>query len=202
MAGGAQRAVSEPQPPPEFTIVKDLPLGRHPLLTAFPGLDRLPPGRKIHPDAAVRRSLFARTCIELVDQDMWMYVAPKQIPATARARGWEPVVSPEVDCIVVGESHFRESPPLIVYLDIYHELCHVLQRQGGAELWPPGVSYVHRWTEVEGYRFAVEEARRLGADDAYLREYLKVEWITKADHKELLQALGVAEEPRRPRAKR
>jgi hypothetical protein len=196
----AAKPPEPPLPPKGFRIAKETPLGRHPILTAFPGLERLPPARKIHPDPEVRRRLFAETQVELVAADMWMYVAPREMPPFARSRGWKPVVAGDVDCIVVGRGHFCESPPMVVYLDIFHELCHVLQRQGGADLWPPGVSYVARWTEIEGYRFAVEEARRLGVDDEFLREYLKVEWITKAEHLELLTTLGVSPPPRRARA--
>jgi hypothetical protein len=180
---------------------RELPVGRHPVLTAFPGLDRLPPGRIIHRDAAVRRRLFGGTFIELVDADLWMYVAPWEVPAIARGR-WRPVVTPGTDCIVVGYDHFRTSPPLMVYLDIYHELCHILQRHDGANLFEPGVSYVERPTEVEAYRFVVEEARRLGVSDAYVREYLRVDWITVREHRQLLKTLEVPDAPRTPRAKR
>jgi hypothetical protein len=76
-------------------------------------------------------------------------------------------------------------------MDIYHELCHVLQRQGGADLWPPGVSYVERWTEIEAYRFVVDEARALGVPDSFLREYLRVEWISDDELRTLLEALHV-----------
>ena len=79
----------------------------------------------------------------------------------------------------------------MLFMDIYHELCHVVQRQGGANLWPPGVSYVKRWTEVEAYRFVVEEARTLGISDKFLRDYLKVEWISAGEHRELLAELHV-----------
>jgi hypothetical protein len=187
----AKRPPAEPDPPSQFRIARELPVGRHPLLAAFPGLDKLPPGKKIDPSAKVRKRLFLKTWVELVDEDMWMYVAPWEIPAIARGR-WRPVVTPGTDCIVVGAKHFRESPPLTVYLDIYHELCHVLQRQNGANLFEPGESYVRRWTEVEAYRFVVVEGRRLGVSDQYFREYLRVEWITKAEHRELLKTLDVA----------
>jgi hypothetical protein len=191
MSRAAKKTPVEPEPPAKFRIARELPLGRHSVLAAFPGLDRLSPGKKIDRNARVRKHLFDRTCIELVDEDMWMYVAPWEIPAIARGR-WRPVVTPGTDCIVVGVKHFRESPPLTVYLDIYHELCHVLQRRNGANLFEPGESYVRRWTEVEAYRFVVEEARRLGVSDEYLCEYLRVEWITKAEHRELLKTLGVS----------
>jgi hypothetical protein len=186
-------ATKSPPPPPVpkgFRVARDLPVGRHPLLAAFPGLDRLPLAERLEPDPKVRERLFEDTCVEVVDEDMWMYVAPRDVPPGARGR-WRPVVSPDTDCIVVGASHLRESSELMLFMDIYHELAHVRQRRGGADLWPPGVSYVKRWTEVEAYRLVVDAAREFGVSDAFLREYLKVEWISAAEHRELLAELGV-----------
>jgi len=183
----------KPGIPPGFRVDRDLLPGRHPLLEVFPGLDRLPPAARLERDAAKRARLFDDTCVEVVDADMWMYVAPREMPAVTRRR-WKPVVSPDRDCIVIGLSHLRESPAVMLFMDIYHELCHVLQRQGGANLWEPGVSYVKRWTEVEAYRFVVQEARTLGVEDAFLRDYLKVEWISDEEHLELLHELNVPPE--------
>ena len=147
--------------------------------------------KRLEPDPVKRERLFEDTCVEVVDADMWMYVAPHDIPESFRGR-WKPVVSPGSDCIVVGKGHLRDSPAVMLFMDIYHELCHVRQRQGGANLWEPGVSYVKRWTEVEAYRFVVEEARSLGVADDFIREYLKVEWISAKEHRELLAELRVS----------
>jgi hypothetical protein len=196
-----ETTVAEPAPPPGFQIARELPAGRHRLLEVFPGLERLGPAERIDPDPARRARLFQETWVELVDQDLWMYVAPWEIPPFARRRGWEPVVAPGLDCIVVGRGHLRESPAMLLYLDIYHELCHILQRQAGANLWEPGVGYVERRTEIDAYRFVVEEAKALGVSPEYLREYLKVEWISAKEHAKLLEAVGVPA-PVRPRAAR
>ncbi len=189
----ARARVSVPPVPKGFRVVRDLPVGRHPLLAAFPGLDRLPLAPRLEEDAARRERLFQDTCVEVVDEDMWMYVAPRELPTGARRRRWRPVVSRETDCIVVGASHLRESSELMLFMDIYHELRHVVQRRDGADLWPPGVSYVKRWTEVEAYRLVVDAARGMGVSDEFLRDYLKVEWITEDEHRELLAELGVPE---------
>ena len=189
----------DPPPPPGFRVNRAIPVGRHPILTVFPGLEGLRPASKIHPDPVRRQKLFRETLIEVVDQDMWMYVAPWEVPPFARRRGWSPVVAPDHDCIVVGQGHLRDSAEMILYLDIYHELCHILQRHDGANLWEPGLSYVERKTEVDAYRFVVEEAKLLGVADDYLREYLKVEWISRKEHEQLLEAVGV---PPPPRARR
>ncbi|HLM70826.1 MAG TPA: hypothetical protein VK423_05560 [Thermoplasmata archaeon] len=182
-----------PRPSEGFRVERKLPVGRHPLLAAFPGLDKLPPALRIEADATRRSKLFGETFVEIVDEDMWMYVAPRELPKMPPAvrRRWKPVLSPGQDCIVVGAGHLRESSELVLFLDIYHELCHILQRWGGANLWEPGVSYTQRRTEIEAYRFVVEEGRSLGVPDAFLREYLRVEWISDEEHLELLKAVGV-----------
>ena len=176
--------------PPGFAVNRKLPLGRHPLLDAFPGLDQLPTAARHAPDRARREALHQKTCVEIVAEDMWMYVAPEEVPADAGGR-WKPVLANGSDCIVIGESHLRESPELILFLDIFHELCHILQRHDGRELWDRRYSYVARPTEVEAYKFVIDEARLLKVRDEVLREYLRVEWITAKEFRQLLDAMGV-----------
>ncbi|HYK93233.1 MAG TPA: hypothetical protein VEY07_04225 [Thermoplasmata archaeon] len=172
-------------------MTRDLALGRHPILAAFPGMDKLSTAERLVVDGENRATLFRETTVELVSDDAWMYIAPWEIPREASGR-WQPVLTPKgSDCIVIGESHLRESPPLILFLDIFHELCHVLQRHDGRELWDRRYSYVKRPTEVEAYRFVVEEARRLHVADAVIRDYLKVEWIDDSELNQLLTTLGV-----------
>jgi hypothetical protein len=190
MPSRAKKPASSDNAPPGFRVAREMPPGRHPILAVFPGLDALPPAKRLEPDPEKRERLFQDTCIEVVDADMWMYVAPWDLPPSSRGR-WKPVISPGSDCIVVGMGHLRESPALMLFMDIYHELCHIRQRHGGANLWEPGVSYVKRWTEVEAYRFVIDEARSLGISDEFLRDYLKVEWISAAEHRELLTELRV-----------
>ena len=179
--------------PPAFRIQRDTPVGRHPLLAVFPGLDGLELAERLEPEAPARRSLFDDTCVEVVPSDVWMYVAPWKRPRH-RSR-WQPVISPGSDCIVVGEEHLRSSEALILYLDIFHELCHVRQRHHGAELFDDRVSYVRRPTEVEAYRLVVEDARSQGVPADVIREYLRVEWISDEEYAELLTTLGVPAVP-------
>ena len=176
-------------PPEGFSIDRSLAPGRYALGQVFPGLQKLPAYRSLSKDEE-ERSVLAKTSIEVVPEDVWMYVAPRDVPAGARGR-WRPVVS-EDDCVVVGHGHLTESDPLIVYLDILHELTHVLQRHHGRELWDPGHAYVDRPTELEAYEVAVREARRLGASEAFVRDYLRVEWISRTDFRRLLRHLSVA----------
>ena len=191
MTPARRKPSTEPAPPKGFRVDRNLPVGRHPLLAAFPGADQLDVAARLQPDPVARAKLFDETCVQIVDEDLWMYVAPWDIPPDARGE-WKPVLSPGSDCIVIGKSHLSDSPAIILFLDIFHELCHVIQRQEGANLWARGVSYVKRRTEVEAYRFVVGEARTLGVSDEFLREYLRVEWISEEEHRQLLETLKVA----------
>lgn len=180
-----------PDPPTGFQIDRTLAAGRYPILRVFPRLSTLRIARRLQPDASKRTGLFRNTQIELVEDDVWMYVAPWEIPPSARRR-WKPVVTPGQDCIVVGMEHLRESPAFTLFMDIFHELRHVLQRRAGAQLFDGGVSYVRRPTEIDAYRFVVDEAREMGVSEEFLRDYLRVDWINDDEFLELLLALGVA----------
>jgi hypothetical protein len=186
-------------PPPKvedapngFRVTRDIAVGRHPLLVVFPGLNKMETATRHEPDATKRKKLHEETCIEVVAEDVWMYVAPFDLPKSFRRR-WKPVVSPDSDCIVVGSGHLKESPALTLFLDIFHELCHVRQRHDGRDLWPDKLSYVRRPTEIEAYQFVVDEARKFGVSDATIREYLRVEWVEDNEMLELFETLGVAE---------
>jgi hypothetical protein len=68
----------------------------------------------------------------------------------------------------------------------------VKQFMEGKELFDHNFSYVERPTEVEAYRTAVEEARRLGLGDRRICSYLKTEWMTDEEFGRLAKAVGVS----------
>ncbi len=182
--------VAPVSPPPVLRIARELRPGRYPLLEVFPGLDRVTAFARYPCSPANRRNLARKTSLEIARRKgEWMYVAPHEIPPNADRR-WKPVTSPD-DCVVVSGEHLRKSPSMVLYLDILHELCHVVQRWDGRELWDETYSYVDRPTEVEAYKFAVREARRLGVDDRFLRDYLRVIWVSPKEHRRLLTNVGV-----------
>jgi hypothetical protein len=178
-------------PPPEFRIDRSASVGRHRLSAVFEGLPDVAPFARYPGPAAANRDLARRAWVEVIGDPMWMYVAPHRAPPFARKVGWTPVVS-SADCIVVGRGHLKNSPALELYLDVIHEFCHLIQRRAGRDLWDMSKGYVGSPTELQAYRFAVREARRLKATDAFLRKYLRVEWVSKEDHVRLLRALGVS----------
>jgi hypothetical protein len=56
----------------------------------------------------------------------------------------------------------------------------------GKELFDPRYEYVDRPTEIEPYRYCVQEARRLGLSEERIRLYLRTEWMGEADYERLV----------------
>ena len=93
--------------------------------------------------------------------------------------------------IMVNSNYLNNGERTDVYLDVIHELVHVKQYMQGKELFDSRYDYAERPTEVEAYRYAVKEARRIGLSDKQICQYLKTEWMTEKDWKKLADALGV-----------
>jgi len=93
--------------------------------------------------------------------------------------------------VLMGANYLKNGDQIDIYLDIVHELVHVRQFMEGKELFDDNFSYIDRPTELEAYRHTVEEARRMGLTDERILQYLKTEWMTDKDLKDLARALKV-----------
>ena len=80
--------------------------------------------------------------------------------------------------LMVNKRYLNSGSKEDIYLDIIHELCHVKQHMEGRDLFDPRYDYVDRPTEIEAYRYAVQEAKRIGLSAARIRQYLKTEWMS------------------------
>lgn len=93
--------------------------------------------------------------------------------------------------LLVGANYLKNGDIIDIYLDVIHELVHVRQFMEGKKLFEDRYNYVERPTEVEAYRHAVEEARRLGLSDKRICLYLKTEWMSDEDFKRLASTMNV-----------
>lgn len=93
--------------------------------------------------------------------------------------------------LIVNPNYLKNGDRLDIYLDIIHELMHVRQYMEGKELFDSNYTYAERPTEIEAYRCAVEEARRLRVSDERICEYLKTEWMSNDDLQQLAKTLNV-----------
>jgi hypothetical protein len=93
--------------------------------------------------------------------------------------------------LIVSANYMKKGDIIDIYLDVIHELAHVKQFMKGKKLFDERFSYTSRPTEIEAYRYAVDEARRLGLNDERICEYLKTEWMSMKDLKKLAKSLNV-----------
>ena len=100
-------------------------------------------------------------------------------------------VSDEDGHLIVSAYYLREGEMVSKYLDVVHELVHVRQFRDGKPLFDDNFEYHNRPTELEAYKLAVEEARRLGMSDRELFEYLKVDWMSEDEVRKLAKSLGI-----------
>jgi hypothetical protein len=93
--------------------------------------------------------------------------------------------------LVVSARYLKNGDKIDIYLDLIHELYHIKQFMEGRELFDERYSYVERPTEIEAYRYTVQEARRLGLGDDKICKYLKTEWMNDRDLQFLAKAVNV-----------
>ena len=100
-------------------------------------------------------------------------------------------VNPSNGHLMVNPNYLRNGDRVDIYLDVIHELVHVRQWMDGKSLFGGDYRYVERPTEVEAYRYTVEEARRIGLSDERICRYLRTEWMSDDDLKQLAKTMGV-----------
>lgn len=94
--------------------------------------------------------------------------------------------------IVISKGYLASGNKTEIYLDLIHELCHVKQHMDGRELFDPRYEYVDRPTEIEAYRYCIQEAKRLGLSDERLRCYLRTEWMSDDDFRRLAKSVDIS----------
>jgi hypothetical protein len=93
--------------------------------------------------------------------------------------------------LMVNGRYLNNGDKTDIYLDVVHELCHVKQWMDGKELFDPEYDYVDRPTEVEAYRYCVQEAKRIGLGAKQILRYLKTEWMSEQDLERLVKNMGI-----------
>jgi len=94
--------------------------------------------------------------------------------------------------LMVNGRYLNSGDKVDIYLDVIHELCHVKQFREGKELFDNRYDYVDRPTEIEAYRYTVQEARRIGLTEERICQYLRTEWMSEDDFKRLAKAVNVS----------
>jgi len=93
--------------------------------------------------------------------------------------------------LMVSAHYLKKGDPRDIYLDIIHEFVHIKQFLEGKELFEDGFEYVDLPTEIEAYRYCIEEAKRLGMSKEEMLEYLSVEWLESDEVERLARNVGI-----------
>lgn len=157
--------------PKEFGVNRRTKVVVVPLKKVFDGLDKLP----------IVQEIFGKETSEIVDH----------LNVELHSRRGYMGVSQDDGRIFVSQPYLREGPVHYLYLDIIHELVHVKQQRDGKDLFDEEHDYVDRPTEIEAYKLAAEEARRIGMNDKEILEYLHVEWLSSSDLKKLVKNIAL-----------
>jgi hypothetical protein len=155
----------------EVDIDRKAKVGTHPFMSVFRGFDKI---------QAVR-TIFGKKTGEVLES---------LSVEIARGRGYMRI-NDHKGSIVVASRYLKTGREVDVYLDVIHELVHIRQHMEGKELWDRRYEYVARPTEIEAYKVAVKEARRLGMDEEQVAQYLKVDWISEDAFERFLRNVGV-----------
>ncbi len=155
----------------EIKILRNIASGSYKFRDVFQGFDELEPVKKT----------FGKNTLAELDK-LKIEVFPKE--------GYMGV-SDEDGHIFASQYYLNTGEEWSVYLDIIHELVHVKQFKQGMNLFDPKYAYVDRPTEIEAYKVAAEEARKIGMSEVEIFEYLEVPWISQEEHLRLAQACGI-----------
>jgi len=155
-------------------IERNAALGTVPFLRVFGGFERLKAVRAIF--GGETDAVLGELGVEIVEGRGYMRI------------------NDEKGSIVVNLKYLKEGQEVHIYLDTIHELVHIRQHREGKELWDERYKYVDRPTELEAYKVAVDEARRLGMSEDEVVDYLKVEWVSGEDFKRFLANLAVKQD--------
>src|SRR5437588_4828468 len=154
-------------------INRNITSGVYTLVDIFDGLKEVAILIQVFKTREELDDVFLKTKVIVEESDHYMYV--KNDDAS----------------IVIGFQHLQNSDSKILYLDIIHELVHVMQQRQGLDLYDKSYAYVDRPTEIEAYEIAVLEAKNLGMNKEEILDYLLVEWITTEEHKRLASHVGL-----------
>ena len=102
-------------------------------------------------------------------------------------------VDGETGNVIINPEYLKTGHERHLYLDVIHELTHVRQFREGKELYDRRFAYFERPTEIEAYRVAVEEARRIGMDKEEIVDYLRVEWVTEEEFMRFVSMMRIDE---------
>jgi len=102
---------------------------------------------------------------------------------------WQIWVDQRSGRITINKAYLSKTDGETLYLDFVHEMVHLWQIHEGKDVFDRSVNYVDKPTEIEAYRYSIEDAKRIGFNTMDIIDYLDVRWINNEEHKRLVKAV-------------
>ncbi len=158
--------------PPEVQIPTEVPIAMHPFTKYFKGFEKV------------------QAVMDIFGSETEKILSELSVEFFSSKFGYMGV-SDQDGHMIVSAHYLRNGDALSKYLDVVHELVHVKQYKLGQALFDEKYEYTERPTELEAYRHAIKEAKRLGMSDDDIFEYLKVSWLDEDEVRKLASNVGV-----------
>jgi hypothetical protein len=152
-----------------YQITRNLGLGRYRTTGVMGGLENSVALNTIYGNKL--KEILNTTCVDVV------------------SKPWQIWVDRETKRITITKEYLSETESGTLYLDFVHEMIHIWQITKGKDVFDRSVSYVDAPTEIEAYRYTIEDAKRIGFSRKDIVDYLKVRWITDEEHSRLVKAV-------------
>ena len=156
-----------------FKISREAGVGEHKFTEVFTGLDN------------------SLTLLRVFGSKTSMLKTTLHLKLRVEDSDWGLWLDRDTGTICIGRRYLTIARVGFLYLDVVHVLVHVRQFLEGKELFDQTFEYVDRPTEVEAYRYTIEEARRMGMREDQILKYLRLDSVDDSELGKLMEKIGV-----------
>ena len=160
-------------PPKIFKAKRNVSIGEYKFIQVFVGVENSP------------------TLLRLFGSQRDMSKIVRHLKVNINESDWGIWLDHNTGAVCVGAKYLAASKINCLYLDVIHVLVHVKQFLDGKDLLDQTFEYVDRPTEIEAYRYTVEEAKRLDMTENDILRYLRVDAVDDTELGRLIEKIGV-----------
>jgi hypothetical protein len=152
-----------------YTINRNLDLGTYKISNVVDGLENSVALNKIY--GRKLKEVMNTTFVDVVNKP------------------WEIWVDRGSKRIRINKDYLSKTDSETLFLDFIHEMVHIWQIDEGKDVFDGSVSYADKPTEIEAYRYTLEDAKQIGFNMRDIIDYLDVRWIDNEEHQRLVEAV-------------
>lgn len=131
------------------------------------------------------------TLLQVFGSEKSMLRTTEHLKLRVEDSDWGLWLDRDTGTICIGRKYLMRARTGFLYLDVVHVLVHVKQFLEGKELFDQTFEYVERPTELEAYRYTIEEARRMGMTEDQILTYLRLDAADDSELGKLVERIGV-----------